>query len=156
MKIPALVLSIGMFTACGMPMPSDPDLNCTGVGTATLAANVQPVIDAKCKGCHDATNATYGDYSNAAKTGENVGKKSLYAGMPGTLKVVEASNLANSSLWLKLLGGQARGRSGPKAENVLGAMPNAGFFFTLRFGLRRMSGVAAGSSTNSHISHSRL
>lgn len=130
MKIPALVLSTVVLTACGMPMPSDPDLNCSGAGSATLAANVQPVIDAKCKSCHDATNATYGDYTNAAKTAEIVGKKSLYAGMPGTLKVVEASNLANSSLWLKLLGGQAKGRSGPKAENVLGAMPNDGTVLT--------------------------
>jgi hypothetical protein len=56
----------------------------------------------------------------------NVGKKSLYAGMPGTLKIVEAKNLANSAMWLKVLGGATKGRSGPKGENVFGAMPNDG------------------------------
>lgn len=130
MKIPALLCSIAMLSACGMPMPSDPDLNCTGAGTSTLAANVQPIIELRCKSCHDATNAMYGDYSSAAKSAEIVGKKSLYAGMPGTLKVVEAGNLANSSLWLKLLGGQAKGRSGPKAENVQAAMPSDGAVLT--------------------------
>ena len=53
-----------------------------------------------------------------------VNKKSLYAGTAATLKVVDSTSLANSSLWLKVLGGAAKGRTGPKSENVSGVMPN--------------------------------
>lgn len=115
------------FVSCGEMMPSDPDLSCTGAGTQTLAT-VQPLLTMRCglAGCHDPSAATYGDYSTAAGTTAQVGKKSLYAGMPGTLLVVEPKKLANSALWLKVLGGATKGRTGPKGENVFGAMPQDG------------------------------
>jgi len=121
-----LVASSGLF-ACG---PSDPDLNCAGAGAATLATNVQPVFAAKCtKSCH-LVNDTYGDFTTAAKTAAAVDKASVYAGSNKTLKVVDSKSLANSSLWLKVLGGQTKGRAGPNGENVFGAMPNDGTMLT--------------------------
>lgn len=106
--------------------PGDPELTCDpSPAAATLATNVQAVIGARCKTCH-IENYSYGDYTTAAKTGAIVNKKSLYAGMAGTLQVVDGTNksLANSALWLKVLGGAMAGRTGPKGENVYGKMPN--------------------------------
>ena len=121
-----LSTSFLLVVAAGCSGPADPQLNCAGSGSATLAADIQPILDAKCVACHDASNATYGDYSTAAKTAEIVGKRSLYAGSARQLKVVDPGDLANSSFWLKLLGGSQKGRTGPRGENVLGEMPNDG------------------------------
>lgn len=123
--LPAFLAVVGFF-ACGMPVPTDPDLTCDAApAAATLATNVQAVFDAKCKTCH-VENYSYGDYTTAEKTlAATTGKKSLYAGMAGTLMVVDANkSLANSALWLKVLGGAMAARTGPKGENVYGKMPN--------------------------------
>ena len=120
-------LILGMCAVAGLLScgPSDPELACdASPAAATLATNVQPVFTAKCgTACHLA-NDTYGDYTTAAKTGTIVSKKSLYAGMGATLLVVDPKSLANSALWLKVLGGATAGRTGPKGENVYGKMPN--------------------------------
>ena len=120
-------LILGMCAAAGLLScgPSDPELACdASPAAATLATNVQPVFAAKCsKACHLA-NDTYGDYTDASKTAAIVSKKSLYAGMGATLLVVDPKSLANSALWLKVLGGATAGRTGPKGENVYGKMPN--------------------------------
>lgn len=113
---------VGGLLSCG-PM-GDPEVTCdASPAAATLGTNVQAVFDAKCKTCH-IENYSYGDYVTAEKTATIVGKKSLYAGMAGTLKVVEPRSLANSALWLKVIGGATAGRTGPKGENVYGKMPN--------------------------------
>ena len=120
-------LILGMCAAAGLLScgPSDPELACdASPAAATLATNVQPVFAAKCsKACHLA-NDPYGDYTDASKTAAIVSKKSLYAGMGATLLVVDPRSLANSALWLKVLGGATAGRTGPKGENVYGKMPN--------------------------------
>ncbi|MDP1830355.1 MAG: hypothetical protein Q8L48_44240 [Archangium sp.] len=119
-------LILGMCVAAGLLScgPSDPDLTCdTSPPAATLATNVQAVFDTKCKTCHIA-DYSYGDYTTAAKTAAIVGKKSLYAGTGATLLVVDPKSLANSALWLKVLGGSMSGRTGPKGENVYAKMPN--------------------------------
>lgn len=116
----------GGLLSCGPPPPPpDPDLTCdASPAAATLATNVQAVFTAKCsKACHLA-NDPYGDYTTAAKTATIVSKKSLYAGMGATLQIVDPASLANSALWLKVLGGATTGRVGPKGENVSGKMPN--------------------------------
>ncbi len=114
----------GALVSCGPPVPSDPDLTCDASPPAvSLATDIQPLFQARCGTCHVA-NYSYGDYSTAAKTGAIVGKKSLYAGMAASLAVVDAQSLANSALWLKVLGGATSGRTGPKGENVYGKMPN--------------------------------
>jgi hypothetical protein len=122
-----LILGIGAAAtlfSCGMPTPTDPDLTCDAAPpAATLATNVQAVFDAKCKTCHIA-NYSYGDYTDATKTAAIVSKKSLYAGTSASLLVVDPKSLANSALWLKVLGGTSSGRAGPKGENVQGKMPN--------------------------------
>lgn len=121
--IPAICAALALFSSCGTP---DPDLTCdTSPPAATLATNVQPVFAAKCsQSCHLA-NDSYGDYTDAAKTLAATNRKSLYAGMAGTLQVADnKGSLANSSLWLKVLGGATAGRTGPNGENVYGKMPN--------------------------------
>jgi uncharacterized membrane protein len=112
-------------SACGMPTPTDPELACDAApASATLATNVQAVFTAKCATCH-IKDYSYGDYTTAEKTAAaTVSKKSLYAGQAATLQIVQPSSLANSSLWLKVLGGATTGRTGPKGENVYGKMPN--------------------------------
>lgn len=123
----ALCAVSSLFSCSG---PSDPELTCDpNPAPATLATNVQGVFDARCKSCH-IENYSYGDYTTAAKTGTIVNKKSLYAGMNATLMVVDSKSLANSSLWLKVLGGAASGRTGHKGENVQGKMPNDGTSLT--------------------------
>jgi hypothetical protein len=109
---------------CGGAPPSDPELTCdTGASALTMTKDVQPVLAAACVKCHEA-NYSFGDYTTAAKSHATlVGKTSLYAGKEATLKVVDPRNLANSSLWLKVLGGEAANRNGPKGEKTLGAMP---------------------------------
>ena len=117
--------STALVFSCGAA-PGDPDLTCaTTPGAATLATNVQPLLADSCatSSCH-AANFSYGDYSTEARSAQMVNKKSLYAGAGATLKVVDSTSLANSSLWLKVLGGAAKGRTGPKSENVSGAMPD--------------------------------
>jgi hypothetical protein len=116
------------FSLLGCGAPGDPELTCdTTTSSATLASSVQQqVISPACATCHSA-NYQYGDYTSATATAAaTVNVKSLYAGTAGTLKVVEPGNLANSALWLKVLGGTAKARTGPKGENVFGAMPNDG------------------------------
>lgn len=128
MKTPlALLVASTAFIACSPPGPTDPDLNCAGTGSATTAS-IQPMLTMRCglAGCHDPMSATYGDFSAEAKTAMVVNKKSLYAGMAGSLLIVEPKKLENSALWLKVLGGATKGRTGPKGENVFGAMPNDG------------------------------
>lgn len=128
---PILVLSL-VTLGCGGAMPAgDPELTCdTGAATVTLTGDVQAVFDAKCKSCHGA-GYMYGDYSTAQKThSSTVGVKSLYAGDAGMMKIVDPQNLANSSLWLKVLGGDAANRKGPRGERTFGAMPNDGTMLT--------------------------
>lgn len=119
-------LILGMCAAAGLLScgTSDPDLTCaTSAAAATLGTNVQAVFDAKCKTCHIA-NYSFGDYTEASRTATIVSKKSIYAGTAATLLVVDPKSLANSALWLKVLGGATGGRTGPKGENVSGKMPN--------------------------------
>lgn len=106
----------------------DPDLTCdTTSSSATLASAVQgQVFQASCVSCH-ASGYSYGDYSTAATTAAaTVNVRSISAGTAATLEVVDPGNLANSALWLKVLGGTAKARTGPRGENVFGAMPNDG------------------------------
>lgn len=123
-----LIFGIGVAAAlAGCGAPPDPELTCdASPPAATLATNVQALFTAKCATCHIA-GYTYGDYTTAEKTAAaTVNKKSLYAAQPGTLQIVQPNQLANSSLWLKVLGGAPAGRTGPKGENVYGRMPNDG------------------------------
>lgn len=118
------ICALGGLLSCGQP--GDPELTCDpSPASASLATNVQPLLEAKCATCHIA-DYSYGDYTTAAKSGAIVNKVSLYAGTPKALKVVDGTNksLANSTLWLKILGGSMSGRQGPKGENVYGRMPN--------------------------------
>ncbi|GMU62360.1 MAG: hypothetical protein AMXMBFR34_41230 [Myxococcaceae bacterium] len=129
-----VVLAPVLLFGCG-GTPADPDFTCDPGATArTLTAEVQAVLDARCKSCH-VSGYAYGDYTTAQKTFENTTGKTSYlsAAVSGsTLKVVDGANkaLANSSLWLKVLGGDASNRKGPKGEGTLGAMPNDGTVLT--------------------------
>ena len=109
----------------GCPGPDDDELVCpTSAAVVTLSLGLQrEVFDADCKTCHNAQDLSSGDFSTIEKTREwTVNRKSQFAGT-GALKVVDPKNLANSILWLKVLGGDATGKKGPGGEKVYGAMP---------------------------------
>ncbi|MEW5738098.1 MAG: hypothetical protein AB1938_04190 [Myxococcota bacterium] len=129
------VLGSLVLFGCGGGMPADPDLTCDSAATAkTLTGEVQAVFTAKCVSCH-VSGYAYGDYTTADATFASTTNKPSYLAqqvMGSTLKVVDGANksLANSSLWLKVLGGDAANKKGPKGEGTLGAMPNDGTTLT--------------------------
>lgn len=109
--------------SCGQQMMS-PDagpaeLRCDPMPAAvTLTGEVQAqIFDRHCKSCHNAFDASNGDYSEASKTAAAVAKASKY----GTLKVVEPNDLTRSALWLKVAG-----QRGPGGQAVGGLMPPGG------------------------------
>jgi hypothetical protein len=128
------VVFVAVFaSACGSSTPTDPDFTCdTAAAAVTLTSGAQAVFDAKCVSCH-VVGYSYGDYTTADKTfAATTNKVSYLAGTAAKLKVVDGNSksLANSSLWLKVLGGDAANRKGPNGENTLGAMPNDGTSLT--------------------------
>jgi len=133
LSVSLVVLSSLVVFGCGSPPPTDPELTCdTGRAAQTLTGGVQAVFDAKCVSCH-VSGYAYGDYTTADKTfAATTNKVSYLAGTAAKLKVVDGNSksLANSSLWLKVLGGDAANRKGPNGENTLGAMPNDGTSLT--------------------------
>jgi len=118
--------SVVLLVGCGpqMMMTVDagpPELICDPAVTkpVTLSATVQAqIFDKQCKSCHNAFDASNGDYSDAARTAAAVAKNSKVA--PG-LKVLEPNNLGKSVLWLKLIN-----RKGPAGEALGGVMPPGG------------------------------
>lgn len=120
-----IVASLVVLTGCGQMMMTvdagPPELICDPAVTTpvTLSATVQAqIFDKQCKSCHNAFDASNGDYSDAARTAAAVAKNSKVA--PG-LKVLEPNNLSKSVLWLKL-----NNRKGPAGETLGGVMPPGG------------------------------
>lgn len=122
----ALTLALAsLVVACG-PVPStadagNPALLCDADAMeVTLAGSVQAqIFDNPCKSCHNASDASRGDFSEASKTAAGaVNVDSLV--LPG-VKRVEPGNLARSVMWLKL-----NGLRGPNGERVGGVMPPSG------------------------------
>lgn len=149
-----LTLSIAALfalAACdgGMMMnPDVPDTTCSMMPEAVTMVSLQTdIFETKCKTCHypdpdgagpmqPGSGFSYGDYTDAMKTFEMVNKTSLFAGSPGTLKIVDqmaattSAKLANSSLWLKVSTLKPLGFKGPKMESSGVRMPNDGSAFT--------------------------
>jgi hypothetical protein len=103
---------------------SDPDLVCeTGTPTVTFTTVYTDVFP-NCNTCHLTTSvdgsASYGLYDTQAHAFEQVGKVSLYAGTPKTLKVVDPNKPGNSTMWLKVIGHS----KSPDGKNVGASMPN--------------------------------
>lgn len=120
-----IVACFVVLTGCGQMMMTvdagPPELICDPAVTTpvTLSATVQAqIFDKQCKSCHNAFDASNGDYSDAARTAAAVAKNSKVA--PG-LKVLEPNNLGKSVLWLKL-----NNRKGPAGETLGGVMPPGG------------------------------
>ncbi|MFZ5470087.1 MAG: hypothetical protein ACOZIN_11685 [Myxococcota bacterium] len=134
------LLAVGIFgasaalLACGTvggppDAGADPLFVCEGTpATVTATQLVTEVITPACKtGCHEPNGTVDLDLSDAGLLVANtVNKPSPYGGANGTLKIVEPNNPANSTFWLKILGGANAGRRGPKGESVGGPMPGAG------------------------------
>jgi hypothetical protein len=116
--------------SCGeSPQPATVDGKCEASHPPTTLTQAYPVFVAKCiDTCHKPGGTGTGDYSTQAEVAKLVGKKSGYATGTSTLKVVDPSNSANSTVWLKVLGGSTRtgGARGPKGESVGAKMPQAG------------------------------
>jgi hypothetical protein len=115
----ALVLS-----SCGQQMMSkdagSDEFACApNTGEVTLGGRVQlELFDRQCKSCHNAFDATNGDYSDAARTAAAVAKPSQYS---AALKPVVANDLSKSTLWRKM-----NGLKGPGGEALGGVMPPGG------------------------------
>lgn len=116
------LLMLMALTACPggedeLECPSSPE-------PVTLASNLHADVFARdCTSCHSAADPGSGDFSTISKTlAATVGKTSQFAA-GGSMKVVDPNNLGNSVLWLKVLGGDAAGKTGPHGEKVYGAMP---------------------------------
>ncbi len=118
--------AVGLCLAAASCGPPEDDLTCpSSAPSVTLAGNVQPeVFVPKCKTCHNPNgSSTGGDYTTAETSrAATVGVVSDYAN-GGTLKIIDPGNLANSVLWLKVLGGDAAGKHGPNGEKTYGVMP---------------------------------
>ena len=122
--------------ACGSEPTDTPDagtsvdalLTCESTLAQVTTATIQTdVFQANCvTACHDSRGGASPNLSDATLTQAAVGKTSGYAGSRGTLKMVDTTNLANSALWLKILGGTPGGRRGPNGESVGGRMPPTG------------------------------
>lgn len=85
----------------------------------TLAGKVQAeVFDKQCKSCHNAFDASNGDYSDATRTAAAVAKPSQYS---MALKPVVAKDLSKSTLWRKM-----NNLKGPGGEALGGVMPPGG------------------------------
>lgn len=117
--------SVAVLVGCGQQMMTvdagPPELLCDPAVTTpvTLSATVQAqIFDKQCKSCHNAFDASNGDYSDAARTAAAVAKNSKVA---QGLKVLEPNNLGKSVLWLKL-----NNRKGPAGEALGGVMPPGG------------------------------
>lgn len=131
-----VVATFGLvWAACSPPPPSgndagNPELTCDANPASVTTAQVQTeVFDVSCKSCHfkdsNTDNPADMDMSSASVTQQSVGKNSIYCGQncpADALKIVHAGNLANSTMWLKLLGGSPTYK-GPKGENVGARMP---------------------------------
>ncbi len=103
---------------------ADAELTCDAAPPATSFSKVYAdVFVPACNSCHQMNSTdgsgSYGVYATEASAFTQVGKTSLYAGTEKMLKVVEAGNLGNSALYLKVLG---RAKS-PSMKNVGGQMP---------------------------------
>lgn len=108
---------------------SKTELVCDPGAATVLTSKVQAEVFSQptCSsgGCHLA-GATFPGMSDELTTQlELVDKPSPYGGGSGTLKMVDPGNLANSTLWLKMLGGSPSKR-GPKGESVGPVMPPPG------------------------------
>lgn len=135
MKRVSFLVAAAVAVACGTPGPgpgndagTPPEFDCAGAAKVTTAELQTAIFETRCKSCHYADNdpVTPGNMSSAAKTQELVGKPASYATTAGsTLKMVDANNPQNSSLYLKVLGGSPKYK-GPKGESVGGKMPQSG------------------------------
>jgi hypothetical protein len=105
------------------------NLTCPSTPTAITTTQIQALFSAECTECHKANcgSASCGslDLSTVAKSQAAVGKASRYAGSTG-LKIVDTGSLANSTLWLKLLGGKQAGCTAPGVQTIGDSMPRAG------------------------------
>ncbi len=85
----------------------------------TLAGKVQAeIFDKQCKSCHNAFDASNGDYSDATRTAAAIAKPSQFA---MALKPVVPNDLSKSVLWRKM-----NALKGPGGEDLKGVMPPGG------------------------------
>jgi hypothetical protein len=133
--------ALGCGPISGTPDAGDPDLVCEpGRPTVTTAQLQTLAIEPGCDHCHftgtpqnpNNTGAP-GDYTTAAKTqAALVNVISAYDINNKGLKMVDPGHLANSTMWLKIMGGTTigGGKRGPNKEPVGGPMPNDATVFT--------------------------
>ena len=125
-----IVLGALLLVGCGTPNPgpADAGLVCPTTPIAVTTAKLQvDVITPICASCHKTagTAVTYGVWDTAEHSqAAMVGVASIYNTGTPALKVVDPRKLANSTTYLKLLGGSPT-FNGPHGENIGGQMPSA-------------------------------
>lgn len=125
MRSLVFVLGSVFVVACGPPGTGVdagvPELICDSDAVeVTLAGKVQAeVFDKPCKSCHNAQDASRGDFSEASRTAAATVNVDTVAYAP--LKRVVPNDLTKSVLWLKV-----NGRRGPAGERIGGEMPPTG------------------------------
>ena len=109
--------------AC-VEMATLPEMQCSDAPSVTLAKLQVDVLAPTCAkaACHDGKPGTISsiDYTTVEASLASVGKDSAYG--DGLRVVDEAGRLANSTMWLKLIGGSPKYK-GPACTSVGGIMP---------------------------------
>lgn len=120
----------GSVTPCNsLTDAGSPTFQCVGVVPVTLTTVEADVFKPICaqSGCHDGSPVSLAptDYSSVTATARNVGQVSTYG---NGLKVIAPSNLIDSTMWLKVLGGSPPTGQyfGPACISVGSAMPQTG------------------------------
>lgn len=129
MKRLALSALVALAASCSQPPctgsatdASSPLFECADAGAVSLSTLQSDLLTPTCatSKCHVPGGAAPTDYSSMSATFANVGKPS--PGYGNGLDVVDPGDLANSTFWLKPLGGSPKYKS-LSCESVGGVMP---------------------------------
>lgn len=84
-----------------------PDFQCAGVTAVSLATLEANLLQPSCAttSCHVPGGIAPTDWSTVTSTASYVGKPSKYATPSDPIQIIDPSNLTNSAIWLKPLGG---------------------------------------------------
>lgn len=134
------LVAVCFVAACGTDELSPPSdgamssaLACTGESALPFTELHPQVIAPRCAPCHNGSAIAEAPDVSSAVVGLTALRDVVsprYAGTAGTLKIVDPGAPHNSTLMLKVLGGDPAGFTGPAGEDVGGAMPQAGMLST--------------------------
>ena len=119
-------IPVFLVALAGCPLNGDPDLVCNQRPAAVSAQQAWTLVmrDAACTACHhEGSDTPFNFSSGEAFRTSTVSVTSKYG---RELVLIRPGKLAESVLWLKVLGGADTGMTGPRGESVGGRMPPGG------------------------------